>query len=91
MKVQTDLPNGCLFCYDHSSGEPYETRDMAKRTACAIAEGAAIDTGQNYIVARSIKPRGYSVFPAGHRGLNRDKLVPVYEITPESACIRLEQ
>ena len=91
MTLETSSANGCLFRYDHSSGEPDETLDMAMRTACTIAEGAAIDTGQSHIVARSIKPRGYSVFPTGHRGLNGDKFVPVYEITPESACIRLEQ
>ena len=91
MTVETPSANGCLFRYAHPRDEPDETLDMARRTACTIAEGAAIETGQSHIVARSIKRRGYSVFATGHRSLNRNTLVPVYEITPESACIRLEQ
>ena len=91
MTVKTLSSNGCLFRYDHSSGEPDETLDMARRVACTVAEGAAIDTGQSHIVVRSIKPKGYAVFPEGHRALSRNTVVPVYEITPESACIRLEQ
>jgi hypothetical protein len=71
--------------------EPDETLEMAKLTACTIAEGAAIDTGQNHVVARLIKPQGYTVFPADHRALQTGKVVPVHEITPESACIRLAQ
>ncbi len=35
--------------------------------------------------------KGYSVFPTGLRGLKRASRVPVYEISPEIACIRLRQ
>jgi hypothetical protein len=91
MTVRSHFKNGCLFRYAHTKGEPDETLDMAVGVACTIAEGAAIDTGQNHVVARTIKPKGYVVFPTGHRALQSDGLVPAYEITPESACIRLEQ
>ena len=91
MTVETPSANGCLFRYAHPRVEPDETLDMARRTACTIAEAAAIETGESHIVARSIKPKGYAVFPTGHRGLKRVSIVPVYEITPESGCIRLEQ
>lgn len=91
MTVRSHFKNGCLFHYAHTKGEPDETLDMAVGVACTIAERAAIDTGQNHVVARTIKPKGYTVFPTGHRALQSDKLVPAYEITPESACIRLEQ
>lgn len=81
---------GCLFRYAHAKHESVETLDMAKRVACTVAEGAAINSGNNYVVARTIKPVGYIVFAAGHPGLNSINNVPAYEITPESACIRLE-
>jgi hypothetical protein len=90
MTVRSRYKNGCLFRYAHTKGEPDETLDMAVGVACTIAEGAAIDTGQNHVVARTIKPKGYAVFPTDHRALQSDRLVPD-EITPESACIRLEQ
>lgn len=82
---------GCLFRYTHKKSEPSETLKMAVGVACTIAEGAVVDTGQSHVVAQLIKPRGYAVYPSGHRALQAGKLVPVYEITPESACIRLEQ
>jgi hypothetical protein len=83
--------NGCLFRYTHNKDEPSETLKMAVGVACTIAERAALDTGQNHVVARLIKPRGYAVYPTGHSALQAGKLVAVYEITPESACVRLEQ
>jgi hypothetical protein len=91
MTFKIPSANGFLFRYAHAKSEPDETLEMAKCVACTVAEGAAINTGQNHVVARLIKPKGYTVFPTGHRGLQSTKVVPVYEITPESACIRLEQ
>ena len=66
--VRSRDKNGCLFRYAHTKGEPDETLGMAVGVACTIAERAAIDTGQNHVVARTIKPKGYVVFPTGHRG-----------------------
>ena len=83
--------SGCLFRYVHTKDEPKETLDMAVRIACTVAEGAAIDTGRNHVVARYTRLKGYTVFPAGHRALESSQVVPVFELTPASECIRLEQ
>jgi len=85
------MTDGSLFHYAHTKSEPNETLKMAIGVACTFAERAAIETGRNHVVARLIRPKGYTVFPAGHPALQSGKVVPVYEITPESACIRLEQ
>jgi hypothetical protein len=91
MTVRTLLKNGCLFRYAHTNKEPDETLKMAVAIACTVAEKAAIDTGYNHVVARYTKSKGYVVFPATHRALQSGKIVPVYEITPDSNCLRLEQ
>ncbi len=91
MSVGRRYKNGCLFRYAHTKNEPDETLKMAVRIACTVAEKAARDTGESHVVARLIKPKGFTVFPSGHRALQSGKIVPVYEITSESACIRLEQ
>jgi molybdopterin biosynthesis enzyme len=91
MTVKTHSANGCLFRYVHDKSEPDETLKMAVGVACTVAEFAAIDTGHSHVVARYIKRKGYVVFPADHRALQSGSVVPVYEITPASACIRLEQ
>jgi hypothetical protein len=91
MPVILRRANGCLFHYHHSRDEPDETLKMARDVACTVAELAAIDTGQNHAVARFVRRKGYMVYPAGHAALTSGKVIPVYEITPDSACIRLEQ
>jgi hypothetical protein len=91
MTVRTRSANGCLFRYAHTKSEPDETLEMAVRVACTVAEKAARDTGHSHVVARLIKPKGFTVFPTGHPALQSGKVIPAYEITPESACIRLEQ
>jgi hypothetical protein len=54
-----------------------------------VAESAAIESGSGHVVARYRK--GYVLFQVGHQTLQSGKVAPVYEITPESACIRLKQ
>jgi len=43
-------------------------------------EGAVIDTGKSHVIARLIKPIQQAIVPC-----QAGKLIPVYEITPESA------
>ena len=90
MKPRIKDLDGRLFHYVHTRGEPAETLEMAMRVACTIAEGAAINTGKNHVVARTIKPKSYSVFAADNPALKLPKMVPVYAITPDSACVQLE-
>jgi len=59
--------------------------------ACTIAERAALDTGQNHVVARLMTPRGDAVYPTGHHAVQEGKLAPVFEITSESESIRFRQ
>jgi hypothetical protein len=83
--------DGCLFRYAHSKNEPDETLNFAGIYADIVAGKEAKETGQNHVVARLIKPKGYAVFPAGHRALQSGKIIPVYEMTPEGEHIHLEQ
>lgn len=91
MITETRTAHGLHWRYDHSPDEDPETWGMAKRVACTVAESEARATGKPHIVALTTQPDSYHVLASDDPALAVPELTPLYEITPESQCIRLHQ
>jgi len=74
--------------YDHGGARGVHAGNSRLADSPRVLSG---NRSRNYHCARYIKRKGYIVYPSGHPALNTAKTVPVFEVTPESKVIRLEQ
>lgn len=68
--------HGIYWCSPVGPDEPAETHQMCKRVAATIAEGEAIDTGKNHVVAETQNPLMLHVFAVDHPEFPRADMGP---------------